>query len=256
MVGIIGAGGVGQALAYRLQAIGYSVGIVKRPHQALQGPFVLFTDWRKLPLEEISALFLCVRDQQIGQLAAELSGALPPTTYVFHTAGSVSLEELTAHVGKDRAGVVYPLQTFTPGRPVDWGEFPVLWEGHIAAREWAEQLTGSSDKVYFATTSERLRLHIGAVFTANFVNALFHIADHLVGPRWDRRIFLPLAKTVLEKLQSLTPTEAQTGPAYRGDVATLQKHLSLLENEYPELSPLYQLLSDYIREHIAQSSLQ
>ncbi|MCX7606995.1 MAG: DUF2520 domain-containing protein [Bacteroidia bacterium] len=252
---VIGAGGVGQAVAGRFYSLGSEVCLVRRPHQVVHAPYPVTTDWQRVPIEHVKGVFLCVRDRQIASVAEELSGWLRSPSVLVHTAGSVPLDALQA-VYKGPCGVMYPLQSFTVGYPIRWGSFPVFWEGASEVESWALLLTGRADQVCMATSTERLRIHIGAVFTANFLNALFHAADTIGKPRADWRSYLPLAESVLEKLHHLDPLKAQTGPAWRGDLLTIERHLQVLQESYPHLTAVYELLSSYIQHYVAQSSRQ
>lgn len=246
---------MGQAIAARLHALGEAVLLVHRPHQQPSVPFPHTPDWQAVPWKEGKAGFLCVKDQQVAPLAQALQPFWPRGAPIYHTAGSVSLATLEVHY-PGQAGVIYPLHSFTIGQLVPWGHFPIFWEGTSAAEAHARLLSGTAERVFPASSEERLRLHIGAVFTANFLNALFHMADQVAQPVGNWRTFLPLAYQVLEKLERLSPETAQTGPAWRGDLPTLQKHLQTLEQNYPALAPLYQALTEYIQKQIAQSSRQ
>ena len=61
----------------------------------------------------------------------------------------------------------------------------------------------------------------------------------------DFNVMLPLLDETVAKLHRLHPKEAQTGPASRGDVGVVGKHLALLVGD-KELSEVYSVLSDYI----------
>ena len=54
-------------------------------------------------------------------------------------------------------------------------------------------------------------------------------------------ILQPLIEETANKIKTLTPTEAQTGPAIRKDEPTIQKHLEALEN--PIYKELYQKIT-------------
>ena len=248
-IAIIGAGGVGQAIASRLFDLGHEVYLVHRPHQVIREGIIGLTDWRALPWERIQVVLLCVRDSQIAPLAREIELLTGRKIALGHTAGSVSLEVLGNLSPK---GVIYPLQTFSQGVPIQWGRFPVFWEGDSLFFDLATMLSGNPDKVYHASSMERLRLHIGAVFAANFTNALVDMAHRLIQPKWDYTIYLPLLEAVVQKLHYLFPREAQTGPARRGDEETIQKHLKLLKAEWPELAGLYEAMSRYIQAQSLQ----
>ena len=56
---------------------------------------------------------------------------------------------------------------------------------------------------------------------------------------------LPLIKTTIAKLDSMTPQASQTGPAARGDVKIIEKHLKSLHGDKRKI---YKLLSQSIMD--------
>lgn len=250
MILVVGGGGVGQNIALRFHEVGESVGLLIRPYQSLTFSFPVWKSMEEIPFSQVSAIFLAVKDSQILPTARILFSRVQKNTLLVHTAGSVPLSLLESVAGK-QAGVLYPLQTFTPGRWVQWGAFPIFWEGHPQVEAYAKRLAGTSPQVYYATSEQRLRLHIGAVFAANFTNALLHIADTLAKPVGGWHTYLPLVQEVVQKLQILSPLQAQTGPAKRKDYETLRVHTNYLRENYPELAPLYESITQYILQHLS-----
>jgi predicted short-subunit dehydrogenase-like oxidoreductase (DUF2520 family) len=61
-------------------------------------------------------------------------------------------------------------------------------------------------------------------------------------------VLLPLIDETSAKVHMLTPREAQTGPAVRGDMAVVQSHLQAL-SEDKELNEIYALISNYINKN-------
>lgn len=59
-------------------------------------------------------------------------------------------------------------------------------------------------------------------------------------------ILKPLILETANKVQSISPYLAQTGPAKRNDKKTIKKHLKLLENEQHEA--IYKLLTASIKK--------
>jgi hypothetical protein len=55
---------------------------------------------------------------------------------------------------------------------------------------------------------------------------------------------LPLIDETAKKVHTLSPREAQTGPAIRGDKNVMQHHVEILQNE--KLKELYQMVSELI----------
>ncbi len=168
---------------------------------------------------------------------ADFSEKLPfENQLVVHTSGSVAASELSA---KNRTGVFYPLQTFSKDRPVDFKTIPICIEGSSEQdlkilRELASCI---SEKVIEINSEERRQLHVAAVFVNNFTNHLYHISEEMLAENsLDFDLLKPLILETARKIETLSPGEAQTGPAIRNDQKTLKNHLELLSKErYREL---------------------
>lgn len=249
---LVGAGRLGSALGEGLQAAGVSVVQVVSRSEASARKLgeTLGCDWTTdltALLPNASIVLLAVPDRMIAALAEEIKPVLPAGAVCAHCSGATPLAAL-APLG-EAAGVFYPLQTFSPGRNIDFAEVPVFVEG--AAPDTTARLLRLarllSESVFEADSSARLRLHTGAVFASNFTNHLLHIAGELAAVSGaDHRVYLPLLRETAAKLAELSPAAAQTGPALRGDQPTLDAHLALLQTIRPEWAALYRLLSEGI----------
>ena len=60
------------------------------------------------------------------------------------------------------------------------------------------------------------------------------------------QMLLPLIQETAQKVQYLSPSDAQTGPAKRNDLPTIKNHVHLLEESYKEI---YHLLTTSIQNH-------
>jgi hypothetical protein len=109
-------------------------------------------------------------------------------------------------------------------------------------------LAGSiSDDVREISSDQRKSLHLAAVFVNNFTNHLFQIGNELCGEhRLPFDILLPLIRETVQKLDHLSPLDAQTGPARRNDQKTMENHLHQLDNK--NYKDIYTLLSKSINE--------
>lgn len=181
---------------------------------------------------------------------------MPKTQGVWlHTAGSVELQAMAQY--HEASGVLYPLQTFSHERELDWSRLPLYIEGanenaHLAAKELALAL---SPLVYEANSQQRKALHLGAVLACNFSNHLIALAQAwLVRNDLPSESLLPLVRETISKLDTIPAHKAQTGPAQRGDRATLEQHTALL-GDLPQLRQLYTLLSESIIQTSGQSTL-
>jgi predicted short-subunit dehydrogenase-like oxidoreductase (DUF2520 family) len=176
----------------------------------------------------------------IPQLAARKEGL------IVHTAGTIPMAVWEG--AARRHGVLYPLQSFSKRRAVDFREIPFFIEANSEEdtqllRRLAQRL---SDKVFEANSAQRQRLHLAAVFASNFTNHLYALAATLLKRQeipFD--YLLPLIDETARKVHELSPLEAQTGPAARGDSVVMAKQLALLADD-PNLQRLYKLMSESI----------
>jgi hypothetical protein len=60
----------------------------------------------------------------------------------------------------------------------------------------------------------------------------------------------PLIQETAMRIETISPKAAQTGPAVRNDIATIQKHLQLLQ-KHPQLAELYGIFTQSIQQHTA-----
>lgn len=192
---------------------------------------------------DVAMLIMAVSDDAIGSLSAELpliNGC------VAHTAGFRDRHEINSK--HKRKAVFYPLQTFTFEREVDFSKVPFFIEADEADDlELLRQLAaGLSPKIIASTIEQRRILHLAAVMTSNFSNALYIVAKELLDEYGlDFSVLHPLLLETAQKALEVDPREGQTGPARRNDQGTIEKHLKLLEDK-PQIAEIYQLMTNYI----------
>lgn len=150
---------------------------------------------------------------------------------IVHTAGSVSEKVLQSKT--NRSGVFYPLQSISK-QVVEVPELSMLIH---AAEENDLQLLldlakSISEKVSIANDEQRLQYHLAAVITNNFSNHLYAIAyEYCEKNKIDFGALIPMLKEQVNRLENQSPLLTQTGPAIRRDAATIQKHMSMLNDE-------------------------
>ncbi len=194
-------------------------------------------------LAEADVYIISVTDDAITEVWEQLPFA---NKLVVHTSGSTGIDGLTP---KNRRGVFYPLQTFSKNKEVDFSTIPLCLESEFAD-DYAvlEQLAHSlSHSVYKIDSAQRQALHVAAVFTSNFVNHMYALGSKICTENnipFD--ILKPLIIEVADKINYLTPAEAQTGPAVRNDTQTIQRHLNFLEDA--RLKDIYTLLTYSIQQ--------
>lgn len=198
-------------------------------------------------LDRTADLYLiCVSDRAVAEVAASLP--IPATAVVAHTAGSVPLDALGRF---PRRAILYPLQSFTAGRAVDFRRIPLFVECADAAllpeiEAFARTL---SDTVFRADSDRRALIHLAGVFANNFANRMYGLAAEVL-----RRAGLPagvlaalIEETAAKAVAAADPAAVQTGPAVRGDRATQERHCALLAEQPLERS-IYELVSQSIWE--------
>ena len=248
-ISIIGAGNLAWSLIPNLQKAGFQVNqLISRSEEKrklFQQTFYI-TDAGENIAEinpQADLIFLTVSDQAITRVGEELASYLPETAICVHTSGSTPLSDLSL-LGEN-TGVFYPLQSFTRNQVSPFEMIPLFLEGSDYVLSVLKPIAKAlSENVYIFDSEERRQLHLGAVWVNNFTNLMYRSAGKLIGDLpFD--VYRPLIEGHLEKVFQLGPEATQTGPAVRGDVSTLKKHLALLE-EYPELRALYLKLSQEI----------
>jgi predicted short-subunit dehydrogenase-like oxidoreductase (DUF2520 family) len=164
-----------------------------------------------------------------------------------HTAGSIQMDILPF----ERRGVFYPMQTFSKNKEVDFSVIPCFVE---AKREEDLQSLKAlaktiSDTVYELDSENRKYLHLSAVFCCNFANHCFSLGARLLQEHGNIpfNVMLPLIDETAAKLYSMSPREAQTGPAVRWDENVIAKQMKLLADT-PDLQKIYELMSKSIHE--------
>lgn len=206
-----------------------------------------------LPSEKITGSLTSLKDADIYVIAisddaiAEVSQKIPYTgKLVVHTSGSTSLTSLN---DKNRRGVFYPLQTLSKNKHIDFNTIPICLEtefdsDYAVLDKLAKYL---SFKVYAINSEQRQSLHVSAVFVSNFVNHMYAIGNSIcIDNNVPFDVLSPLIQETAGKINSLTPIQAQTGPAVRNDVKTLKKHIDFLKDENQKA--IYKLLTKSIQK--------
>ena len=164
---------------------------------------------------------------------------------IVHCSGGMGLETLPE--GSKR-GVFYPLQTFSKGRKPDLSVVPICVEGDSEpVLTKLLNLGKAISKICIPVDSEqRSALHLAAVYTNNFTNHLLYRASQICEQNnLSFSLLKPLLSETVDKLDALSPYEAQTGPARRNDRKTQQKHLEILSGKQDK--EIYTLLSEAIQ---------
>ena len=209
----------------------------------LEVPFV--TSWEEV-CTDADVYLVMVKDDALEGLIPSLVKGREGALFV-HTAGSMPIGVWENHAC--RYGVLYPMQTFSKERAVDFASvsFFVEASGEAELGMLKEMAQSLSEKVYEATSEQRTYLHMTAVFACNFANHMYALCDYLLKKQGlPFEAVLPLIDETARKVHELSPREAQTGPAARADLKVMSKHLVMLEDE-PRLQDIYRMISNSIQ---------
>lgn len=188
----------------------------------------------------------CVSDDVLPSIIKTIR--MPDDALLLHTSGSQPMDVFKSY--SKHYGVIYPVQTFSKKRELDFREIPLCVEGNTGPvkeriKKFAEKLSG---KIYEIDSAQRKELHLAAVFACNFPNYLYQVAGKLLEDKGLSFAMLrPLIFETAHKVMLLNPEEAQTGPAKRGDESIMNMHKNMLKND-KDLLKIYTILSEGIKE--------
>jgi predicted short-subunit dehydrogenase-like oxidoreductase (DUF2520 family) len=247
-ISIIGYGNVAQHLIQAFQQnpeIQIQQIFVREPSKVIgfSEGIAYISDWSLVAPADI--FLIAVSDDAIRTVSEQIP---LKNQLIVHTSGSVSFEEMSKD---NRRGVFYPLQTFTKGKKVDFREIPICIESEFSADlEIIKKLANTiSEKTYIINSQQRKALHIAAVFVNNFVNHLYQIGNEIcLENQVPFEILEALISETAAKVRTLSPDEAQTGPAKREDQQTIEAHLDFLKPDATKKS-IYQLLTQSIQNN-------
>lgn len=243
----IGAGNVATHLAIELQKKQFDVvQIYSRTYNSASKLASLLKTKATDKIEEITPdadlYIFSVKDAILSELILRL-----PTNNALwlHTAGSIPIDVFEKKVS--RYGVIYPFQTFSKTRFVNFKSVPLFIEGSdkIEENNIIRIANKISQKVYPLSSEKRKYVHLSGVFACNFTNYMYALAENILSKEnIPFEFLLPLIDETASKIHAMNPKEAQTGPAVRYDINVIEKHLKLIED--PNIRELYELISKNI----------
>lgn len=255
-IAIIGTGNVAWHLGLALENAGHVIkAIAGRDQQKVDDLASNF--YQAIPivgtnLKAISAdlVVLCISDDVIEEVAQKLE--LPDDCILVHSSGTQPLACL-GYAQTANIGVFYPLQTFTKGKKVDFENIPICVEADSNYTLQSLKTVASSITKTVTTLNSKQRavLHLSAVFASNFSNHMLSIAKEIMEHNnLNYDLLKPLISETINKALSKGPEFAQTGPAKRGDLETLDKQFQALSAD-PDTAELYKMISQHILDYYA-----
>ncbi len=250
-VTIIGSGNVAWHLSRALEDAGHfvlevysrnikdAISLTKRLYDAEAVDSLDFSN------SESEVFILAVSDSAIEEIVGEI--ILPDNAIIAHTSGAMSISEL-GYAPTEHLGVFYPLQTFSKGKIVDWKQIPILIEAETQVCADALETLGESisSRVFSINSAKRQEIHLSAVFASNFTTYILSLSEQILAERkLDFDLLKPLIAETINKCFDMSPYDALTGPARRGDMETLNRHIQMLEGNQSQ-KEVYKILSQQI----------
>jgi predicted short-subunit dehydrogenase-like oxidoreductase (DUF2520 family) len=246
---ILGAGNVATHLTRVLLKEGYNIcqiysRTVESARELGLKTGVHYTNSIDQLYREADVYIFALSDTAIAPLAKKIH--LKHNPLLVHTAGSVSLDVFKE--SSNNYAVLYPLQTFSKNREIDFSNIPICVDANNKKNlKIVEAIASSiSLKVTQMSDDERKQVHLAAVFACNFTNYMYSLSEEILNKKnIDFNLLKPLIEETASKIHDLSPLKAQTGPAIRNDKPTMNKHKELLENDN-DLKKLYTFISNNI----------
>ena len=211
---IIGPGRAGTSLAAALSARGWAfAGFLGRHDELARAA------------EGVDVLVIATPDDAVAEVAAAVAPV--PGTTVVHLSGSLGLDALAPHPLR---AAVHPLVPLPNG---EVGAARLVLGRHLrrgrragGAGTW---WPASGGRVVEVADDDRAAYHAAACIAANHVVALLGQVERVAASvGLDLESFLPLTRAAVDDVAALGAGAALTGPARRGDWATLSRHLDAL----------------------------
>jgi predicted short-subunit dehydrogenase-like oxidoreductase (DUF2520 family) len=269
---LIGPGSVGRTLARAMNGHGYKAISVMGIEPASGRRFAreIGAKWSLFPGQvppETGLILIAVPDSEIKSVAHALSEQDLPWNKltILHVSGAVGaealdeLEQLGAGVG-----ACHPFMTFpqygrhNPPRLPSSGARNVFEgvtfgidgneHGLRKARKLVRSLGG---KPLVISGQQRVLYHLAAVLSCGMISANLLMAQQVlcslgISERRALDAILPISVETLRNIKELGIRDSMTGPAVRGDTATIRRHLRELKKLDPGLAKVYNEMSKWV----------
>ena len=199
-------------------------------------------------LSDADVYILSVKDDALLRLIPTICDSRKNGLFL-HTAGSVPMNLFEGSASQ--YGVLYPMQTFSKNRRVDFREIPCFIEASSAqtlavVRSLAERI---ADHVVECDSEKRKKMHLAAVLACNLTNHCYRLAERVLeAEQIDFSLFLPLIEETARKVKTLSPKEAQTGPMVRYDQGVMRMQMEMLPDD--RTREIYRLMAESIHEDL------
>lgn len=244
---IVGTGRLGTALAAALAGRGWEPVVLAdrnaaaaRAARRLAGSGRASSDARNAG-KRGEPVIIAVPDDELGRTAQAMAGGgrVWDGKTVLHTSGllaSSALEPLRRKGAS--AASAHPVQSFPSKEARDGAFRGIFWavegdpEASQAARDMISDLGGN---VLAVSAADKPTVHLACSLASNALTVLQGAAISLLGgtgldERLAWEVLAPLVEGTLANIGRSGPAKALSGPAVRGDLGTIKRHLEVLKD--------------------------
>lgn len=268
IVGIVGSGAVGHALAQRLHQKFFDVGAIVSRNAGAARRLAKKTNCQRSGddlsiLRNCNFIIIAVPGSEISRVAKKISdGSLfGKNAILIHTSGALDAKILTAEQRRGRpafsVAAMHPMQTFPAG--IKWNDesleayFGNMYFGVDGSRQ-AVAVTRRVARTIGAGSfiiPENMKglYHAGGVFASNFMVALMYMAQEIyqhagLSDRQSRDLLYPIMMQTLNNIFQYGSVASLTGPAARNEQTVINKHIKDLEAFGADFQKVYRGLTE------------
>jgi len=258
-VSIIGAGRLGTCLAAALAQKGFRIRALScrslssaQESQKIIGQGIASTN-NLQTAEEGRLIFTCVPDDKIKKIAQELAASNIDWSNktVFHCSGLQPAGILKGLKDKGASTASFhPVQSF-PQKTADAHQFEGIYcglEGDGEALSLGEKIAAKlGARVILLKSQDKPAYHAACSFASNLFIALLDMAVSLLAKvdlqeQLAISVLFPLVQKTIHNVKYFNINQSLTGPALRGDLTTIKKHLEVL-SDFPQYQNIYSQLT-------------
>jgi predicted short-subunit dehydrogenase-like oxidoreductase (DUF2520 family) len=182
---------------------------------------------------EADVVVIATPDAAIGAAAALVAPVVRADALVLHLSGARGLDALDALAAVGcRLGALHPLQSL-PSAEIGVTRLAGAYAAVAGDPEVADLARSIGMRPFAVADDARAAYHAAACIVSNHLVALMAQADACTEVPLE--VFLPLVRATVENVAVLGPDDALTGPAARGDAATVAAHLTAIPEDEREL---------------------
>jgi predicted short-subunit dehydrogenase-like oxidoreductase (DUF2520 family) len=201
---------------------------------------------------ETSILFITVPDDEIPGVVEKLSrqSSFGKGTVITHTSGLLSSSILSTIQQPNVAlNSVHPCFSFTEGYQDSLEGVYFAVEGNVHGyQKLCELIHAIGGKTFSIAQEKKSLYHAACTIASNYLVALFGYAEALmntIDADNGMSYLYPLIEGTMENIHKKGLKNALTGPIIRGDIGTVEKHLSALHHENQEFVLPYIALGEW-----------